>query len=350
MKKLVLIITSLLLLLAVAITVYLVKQKQELRSRAAPATTLSLEPAAITKNVNEEFNTNIVINTGGNTIVSVDLVLNFNPQILEATGISLGSFLTGATEIQKNINNQTGKIIYSFYVQSLNAKSGTGTLAVVSLKGKNSGTGTLGFDSQTTVGALQEGQNVLTGTTPASIIIQEVTPTSTPTSTPTGTPSVTATPTPTRSASATATPTPTQTPGATSTPTPTSVSSSSSSAPSSSLSVTSLSEGQTLGSTQPTFSGRAPANAKIVLTVYSSPQTITVYADASGNWSAKTPQPLDVGSHKLVAQATTASGQTTTTTVNFNIGLPVTASPFATFAFLAIGFIFLSLGLLRLAI
>lgn len=349
MKKLVLIITSLLLLLAVAITVYLVKQKQELRSRAAPATTLSLEPAAITKNVNEEFNTNIVINTGGNTIVSVDLVLNFNPQILEATGISLGSFLTGATEIQKNINNQTGKIIYSFYVQSLNAKSGTGTLAVVSLKGKNSGTGTLDFDSQTTVGALQEGQNVLTGTTPASIIIQGATATATltptPTSTPTGTPSVTATPTPTTAAGATATPTPTQTPGATATSTPTP-----SSGSSNSFSVTSVSEGQTLGSTQPTFSGRAPANAKIVLTVYSSPQTITVYADASGNWSAKTPQPLDVGSHKLVAQATTASGQTTTTTVNFNIGLPVTASPFATFAFLAIGFIFLSLGLLRLAI
>ncbi len=336
MKKILSIIVLIFLAIAVAVTVYLVKQRQDLQNHAAPATNLSLQTDNSTPNVNQQFSVTVKIDTAENTVGAVEVHISYDSAKLQ--GISITKDASWAQElIAGTIGNGTASITVGS--SPTTPLHGTGNVAVLVFKALATGSTQIAFTGNTQAQGSGEQGDVVVGKTPVTVIIAG-TPAATATPTPTSIPNATATPTPTRSASATATPTPTST---------VSSGSGTTTSPSSAFTVSSLSEGQTLGSTQPTFSGKAPASAKVVVTVYSSPQTITVYADANGNWSAKTPAPLEAGSHKLVAQSTNASGQTTTTTVNFNVGLPVTASPFATLGFLAIGFVFLGLGLLKLA-
>ncbi len=354
MKKIITIIVLLFLTIAVGITVYLVKQRQDLQNHAAPSTTLSLQTDNAAPQVDQQFTTTVKIDTGGNTVTAVELHITYDGTKLQGVSITKDASLSQEL-VAGVINNGTASITVGS--SPTTPIQGTGTVAVLVFKALSPGTAQIGFADNTQAAGVGEQGNVLQSKIPVNITIGSGAATATPT--PTQIPGATATPTPTTQPGATVTPTPTTVSGATNTPTSTPLSGGtvtlsvtptpiSSSAPSSSVTVSSVSNNQTLGSTQPTFSGKAPAGAKIVLTVYSDPQTITVYADASGNWSAQTPAPLDAGSHKLVALATATTGQTTTTTVNFNIGLPVTASPFATIAFLVIGFVFLSFGLLRL--
>lgn len=224
MKKILLIIGIIIVLTSVPVGVFLVKREQELRLRAAPATTLFLSPDTRSWNVGEIFNVNVNVNTGGNQITSVDLVLNFDPAILEVINIIPGTFLPSPTEIQKNINNATGSITYSFYTTRENAKSGEGVLAVISLKGKAAGISALTFSPQTVISALQEDQNVLTGATGGTYTISggvSPTPTPTPTGGLTPTPTSALTPTSTPTSGLTPIPTPTPTSALTPIPTPT---------------------------------------------------------------------------------------------------------------------------------
>lgn len=214
MKKIVAIVGLITITASVPIAVYLIRQRQRIRSKAVPATVLSIEPASASKSVGEQFTANVNINTGENYIVSADIVLTYDPSVINIAAVSLGSFLPGATEIQKNINNQTGKLIYSLYTSADNAKSGQGILATITFTAVAAGISTVNFDPQSSVGALQEQQNVLVNTIPASYTINGgTTPTETPTATPTSTPTSTPTPTPTSKA--------TTNPNSTSTPTPT---------------------------------------------------------------------------------------------------------------------------------
>ena len=77
---------------------------------AAPSTSLSMSPASLTALTNQTFNVDIIVDTGGNQIVNADLVLNYNPQVVEVTNISVGSFFQGATEITKQIDNRRWKL------------------------------------------------------------------------------------------------------------------------------------------------------------------------------------------------------------------------------------------------
>jgi len=223
-KKILIIIGALILLISIPLTIFLVKQRQELRMKAAPATILSLTPATLTKAVAETFTVNIVVNTGENSIVSADIDLSFDPTVLEALSISAGSFFESPTEPTRLINNTTGKINYSLF--TLTAKQGSGTLATITFKGKAAGVSQVAFDPTTTVGGIGETE-ALSRTEPGSYVIASAaTPTPTPTTGPTITPTQTPTPSPTSVLTMTPTPTPTSGTGglgptAISTPTPT---------------------------------------------------------------------------------------------------------------------------------
>lgn len=198
------------LLLSLPVAIWLVKRQQEIRMRAAPATTLTISPPSITKTVGDSFALQITVNTETNSLVAADLDINFNPQILEVTGISPGEFFTSPTEASKTINNTTGNILYA--LTSFTAQPGSGNLASVVFNAKGVGTSPLSFGSRTGVYA-SGGENVLQQTSPGTVNIAGVaTPTPIPTSPP-GT-----TPTPTTPPGATNTPIPTS--GPTSTPTP----------------------------------------------------------------------------------------------------------------------------------
>src|SRR3989344_1031123 len=178
-KKLILFGLAVILLIAIPLTVYLVGKQQELKSRAAPSTTLSFQPSSPT-----------VDPTGK---ITVDLAVGSNP---------------------------------SAFIQNNNTKVGTLTLKAIA--STESTTTPISFGSETQVLTGQGDQfntNVLSSTTPASItIIEGVTPTPTTTLTPSPTPTPQATPTPILTPTPTSTTTLTPTPTTGLTPTPTTAS------------------------------------------------------------------------------------------------------------------------------
>jgi len=255
-KKVLLVIIGILLLISIGFIVYLVKQKQEIRMKAAPVSTLSFEPANLTASVGESFTLEVVIETGTNTVPAVEVHLTFDPAVFEATSFSggpdLGSIFDGPV-----VDNDSGT---AFIVVGdvNNPVSGTGTVASITFRVKDLSDEVekIDFSSQTQAGAWQEeGVNVLVGTNPALVTVVSsglgglaATATPTPDLTPTPYP----TPTPesdgTGGLEPTATPEPTETPFAV-TPTVTG-------APTSVLQTTT--EGGTTTATQPVTAWSLP--------------------------------------------------------------------------------------------
>lgn len=158
--------------IGIGIGVNLVRQNQKLSitPKAAPATSLSLSPATGTVYVNQNVPVTVKISSGTNSVVGADIVVNYNPAVLDVVSVSPGSFFGAVSDIQKFWEN--GKITYSFYVSKTSAKNGEGNLVEIIFKAKAPGTSSITFDSWTAISALTESQNVLTGSTPASFTVQ----------------------------------------------------------------------------------------------------------------------------------------------------------------------------------
>ncbi len=173
----------------------LVQKQQDIREKAAPATSLSVTPGSQSKTPGQTFTQSVVMDTGANQVSGVQFEINFDPQAVEVTGIQKGSGIASLDqEIKNEINNTTGRISYSaFTLNSSNWVNGQGLSALtITAKVKDSassGTYQTGFAGTTAVSASGEGQNVVTGTTPGtltvSVVGQNPTPTSAPTTAPT---------------------------------------------------------------------------------------------------------------------------------------------------------------------
>lgn len=303
MKRIVVIVVSILMVLAVPISVFVAMRNQEVRKKAAPATTLTLSPTTITKNIGEEFTLEAQMNTGTNQIVAVDLSLSYDPTKLEAEWIHNGTMFpnilssgvvgNGTVSIALGATNTTTPI------------TGTGTVATIRFKTLAATTTPIAvrFTTETFVGALNEGStNALTSSIPATITIGGASSNTTITPTPTTTLGTTVSPT--------ATPTGSITPTLTITPT--------SSASSSAVTIDSPMKNESITTELPTISGKAPAGATVTITVYSDPITVTVQADTNGNWSYTLTEPLENGPHTIVAAAQNPStGTSYTATLAF---------------------------------
>lgn len=293
MKKFVFILVGIIMLLSIPATVFLSSRNQELRKKAAPATTLSLSPSVVTKKVGEEFTLEAMINTADNQVVASEIQLAFDPTKLEAISITngikfplilvSGAIESGTASISVGAANTTTPI------------TGSGTAAIITFKTLAATTTptSITFAPETFVGALGESAtNVLISSIPAKITITSNAAAETPTPTPTLSSQSTLTPTPTLSLQTTRT----------ATPTPTLVSSSPS-ASGSALQITTPSSSQTLLTDQPTIRGKAPPNSTVTITIYSEPQTVTVVTDANGDWKYVVSDPLEAGPHTIVVAA-----------------------------------------------
>lgn len=214
-KVVLVIIGSLVLIAGLVAGMFLVFQNQNIKEKAAPATSLSITPSSQNKAAGESFNFTVMMDTGGNQVAGVDVNLNFNPQVFQVSSVTSGSATANFSQIRNSIDNSAGKIYYSVYtVDQTKALNGT-NLSILNVSaqvksGVSPGSYNFTFDSDSTAFGLGEsGQNVLIGMTPGSIVIAAATgqPTATPT----------ATPTPTSGSGATPTPTPTRTPTPTAT-------------------------------------------------------------------------------------------------------------------------------------
>ncbi len=298
-KKILLIIGIVVILLAVPATVFLVSQRQELRKRAAPATNISFTPASVTKKVGETFSLEVTVDTGENQVIAADLIVVFDPTKLEAQTITNGPLFPNV--LTSGVVERGSARITVGAASSTAPVKGSGVGAVVRLKAleKTDTPVSVRFAPSTFVGAIGESTtNVLVGSSPASVTVMEdpsalPTPTLTPTTSPIATassmtiPTVTLSPTPTNEASTTA------------------------------LLIIGPAKEGVVGDDTPKISGKAPPGSTITLTIYSTPRTVVVTADASGNWSYTPPTALEPGPHSIVATAQTPSGSTQTASSSF---------------------------------
>jgi hypothetical protein len=205
MKKIFLIITGILLLISVPVIVFFFSQQQELRSKAAPATTLSIQPSSPSVPVGETVICKVLINTNGNNVASAKISLTFDQTKFEAQSITNGTL---APRILNQGTIGVGTATITIAAESTTKPiTGQGEISTLRLKAIGGGAEPtqVKFAADTFVAGLGENTvNVLVSNQPASITItggsqlasneasQSTTPTSTPIITP---PSYTPTPT-----------------------------------------------------------------------------------------------------------------------------------------------------------
>lgn len=320
MKKIWLLITSLFLIGILPAAIYFVGQNQEIRNKAAPATTLSIIPAISSKKTNDVFSLEITIDTGENQVVASELHISFDPTKLEAQTITNGPLFPN---ILASGTIESG--LASITVGAADAKQpvkGTSTVAIVKFKAiaKTESPTAIKLAPNTFVGGLGEGAvNVLMGTTPATVTITETEPQATPSPTPTPTVSVQTSPTATLSAN---------------------------------LTIISPTTDSIATQEQPTIKGKAAPGASITITVYSTPHTVTVTADANGNWSYTPNTALEAGPHNIVASVTDQNGNTQTATSAFVVAsstesaIPVSGTVETTMVLMMIGIMLIMVGVI----
>lgn len=349
MKKILLIIGSILLLLAVPIGVYFIRQQQDIRKKAAPATTLSLLPSTITKKVGETFSLEVAIDTGENQVIAVEVYLVYDPLKLEAQSITNGSAFPNI--LKSGVVDRGTATITVGTPDTSRPMKGTGTVAVVKFTTLEATDASISvkFASNTFVGGIGETTaNVLVGTSPAGVTVRTD---ATVTPSPTVTVDAIATPTATPSA----TMTPTATPSATLTPTPTGTASAEVS-PSAIAILTPVSQ-ETVNVGKPTLKGTALPNTSVTITIYSQPRTIVVTSDLNGNWSYTPDTSLEEGPHSLVVSAPDGNGVTQTATTSFVVAsgaegtepqsaIPIAGSVELTLFWLATGCVLLFVGMI----
>jgi hypothetical protein len=370
MKKVLVILGSVLILIAIPVSIFLVRQNQEMRSKAAPATSLSFNPPSVTKQVGDEFNLAVQIDTGDNAVFVAQLILAYDPTKLEAENITNGPLFPNV--LIAGAIDPSGKA--SITIGSANTTTpvtGQGTAAVIKFKAlaPTSGQISVQFVSPDTyVGAkAEDANNVLVGTVPAKITItaagSQASLTGSPTPTPTtaaGQTSATPTPTPVITPAVTVTPEISGTPApgdqsasdsadANLTPTPTATAAGT-------LTILSPSSSDIVSSNQPEFTGKGPPNTVITLTIHSTPRTVTVQTDANGNWSYTPSTPLDPGPHDIIASAADPAGTGTLTATQSIVigqndgtatdsGTPVTGDTTWTIILIAAGIALVAAGI-----
>ena len=325
MKRIVSIVIIFIILIAIPLTVFLGLRSQELRKKAAPATNLTLVPASVTKNINDEFTVEARIDTADNQVIATQINLVYDPAKLEATSITNGTLFPNILS-SGIVGNGTASIAVGA-ANTTTPVHGTGTAAVIKFKALAATMSpiTIRFAPDTYVGALGEGStNVLIGTSPATITIK-----STLSTTPT-IPSSSILPTPTPS-STEATP--------------------------SAVKILSPLPDEALISELTTFQGSAPAGSTVTIVIHSSDEiTTSVTADENGNWTYTLVQPLSAGPHTLVVAATDPqTSKSYTATVAFVVSsgnengasdsaMPVSGTYETTVLLLVIGVLFIITG------
>jgi hypothetical protein len=210
-KKILLFIYLALLIVTVPVTLTFLQQRQENRSKATASTALSFSPDTTTtplqKNTGDTFPLDIMVNPGNNLVTFVKFQVKFdNTKLVLADS---NSFVPNITKFPNTVegpiysadNLAASLSIGSDPTKAINSptKVGTITFKAIGSTGGQATQVTFTSSSQALSSSSndQSGENVLSTTTPAKVIISgvdlSVTPIATPTATnaPTPTPSTT---------------------------------------------------------------------------------------------------------------------------------------------------------------
>lgn len=211
------------LLLTIPLTIFFIKKQQDVRTKAAASTTLSLSPASKSAIVGQNFDLDVMVNPGGTNVISfIELHMTFDATKLEALQVIPNSTAFPATleapvitpgnmSVSLGIGSDpTGGIQTATKVVTLSFRPLSPTTEPTKVSFDRLKTKVLSLSTDD-----QPGENVLISASDASVTITGAgAGGGTPTPTLQG-----GSPTPTSGVGTGPTPTPTQT-GATSTPTP----------------------------------------------------------------------------------------------------------------------------------
>ncbi len=132
-------------------------------------TTLSLtQPQAVPATSN--YQSNVVINTGGNKATAAQIELTYDPSVISVADITPGTFFKSPDELFKRIDSQSGRISYAVGA-GLGQKgiSGQGVVATITFtKLQATGTTTIGFNAKSLVSAEGVLKSVLFRTIPVT--------------------------------------------------------------------------------------------------------------------------------------------------------------------------------------
>lgn len=333
MKKIFIIVSILLVLVTIPAVVYFSQKSTEMRSKAAPNTSLTLTPSNPTPAINEEFVVHVDINTGDNLVNSVSIDVRYDPAVLTAVKIDPGTFLINPlfTDNPQSSVGTAGRVKQTYYVQgSASFKTGSGTVANITFKAKAGGSSSVWLNRENTLVFGQPDNNdVLTipatstePMSPVTITVSGGSTTAIPTISIAPSPSETIMPTPDLNATPTATP-------------------SASATASADLVVSVPGEGAVITDTKPTIQGKGTPGSTITIIIHSGdPITATATVGPDGTWSYTPTSVLADGSHTITATQQTPSGSTQTTAQNFTVQanpVPISGSADVTMLILLIG-------------
>lgn len=140
---------------------------------------ISSEPRVST--ISGRYEVDINIDTDKNQITLTQLELSYDPKIIRIYNIKPGSFIDSPEILQKEINENTGRISYWLVSDSKNYSSqGTGTLATITFNKIGTESGQINFEPKTSVSAIGTKNSVLKEAI-SGIITSLPTPSPTPT-------------------------------------------------------------------------------------------------------------------------------------------------------------------------
>lgn len=118
-------------------------------AKSSFAATLNLTPINQAVTLNVPFSVTLNLDTKSEKTTATDVVINFDPAILEVSNVEFAQPPLYPTNT-KILDNTNGKIrITSTEDDAVNSYSGTATLATLTVKAKNVGTGSLVFACET---------------------------------------------------------------------------------------------------------------------------------------------------------------------------------------------------------
>ena len=169
-KKIIAIIVLFLILAGLGAGLYLMRQQQDLREKAAPATTVSLIKPTKTILVGESFDVTVEVDTATNILSGAVLEVNFDKEKLTLASFSPSTLLP--VELAKaQINNSSGSATISLGAQPANPPQGKGTIATLKFEAKAAGNAAITFGPNTKASGTNEAIDVIIGKNPATITI-----------------------------------------------------------------------------------------------------------------------------------------------------------------------------------
>jgi hypothetical protein len=355
MKKVFLYISIGIILLSIPVTVFLVSRNQEIRKRAAPASTLSLSPSTITKKAGETFTLEVKLDTGDNQVMTVQLAIIYDPAKLTTEDITNGPMAPTIRVSGKANPNGIASITVGAR-DNATPITGAGTIAKLTLRALSASAApaTIKFSPHpdTQANALNETSNVIIGLTGANVVILNADGSQATTN------SVPAALNPENNATQSGTQ---ATQSALLTPTPTVIQASTtdSQASSSALLIESPELNEDVATQVPEIRGKGVPGSTITVIIHSDPITETVTVDANGNWVYTPSSPLSPGEHSVEAMYTDpTTGQTQTQTITFTVAagesapeestgtaIPVSGNVQTTVLLMILGTLFLATGI-----